>query len=340
MTSPSPGSVPADPSALVPPPVIAAPDDSAEEPSAGPFRCTTASAGRAEPMFATASRVDRWLLVEQTGPWGPESVPAARMAPEAFATVSRLAREFRARLLLIRRPSSSEAEQSGVTVFLAESRAGRELLMSRRFDDVAELPSLQPPARDPGWREETEPLYLVCTHGRHDPCCALFGRPVASAMCGLVPERTWESSHVGGDRFGANVVVLPQGLYLGRVIPGRAPEVVDAISERRIPVDLLRGRSSFTLTAQAAQHFARAELAGGSAAALDGFEDLQPLGEEQLARNEWQVRLQGPDGPLVVVVRRTPGNEPQRLTCHAPEPRVFPGFAFVSIDTSPAAHVA
>jgi hypothetical protein len=296
-------------------------------------------------MFATASRVDRWLLVEQTGPWGPESVPAGRMDPAAFATVSRLAREFRARLLLIRRPSAAEAPQTGVTVFLAESRAGREWLMSRQLDDVAALPSLEPPSRDPEWRTETEPLYLVCTHGRHDPCCALFGRPVASALCGLVPERTWESSHVGGDRFGANVVILPQGLYLGRVIPGRASEVVDAVNERRIPVNLLRGRSSLTLPAQAAQHFARAELTGadtgtGDGPPLDGFDDLRPLGEEQLDRSEWQVRLQGPDGPVAVVVRRTPGNEPQRLTCHAPEPKVFPGFELVSIDSSPAANVA
>jgi hypothetical protein len=321
-------------------------DDVADEPSAGPFRCTTASAGRAEPMFATASRVDRWLLVEQTGPWGPESVPAGRMDRAAFATVSRLAREFRARLLLIRRPSSSEAEQSGVTVFLAESRAGREWLMSRWFDDVAELPSLRLPASDPEWRTETEPLYLVCTHGRHDPCCALFGRPVASAMCGLVPERTWESSHVGGDRFGANVVVLPQGLYLGRVIPARASEVVDAVAARRIPVNLLRGRSSFSLPMQAAQHFARAELVGSADGAsldrplLDGFDDLRPLGEEQLARDEWQIRLRGPDGTLAVVVRRTPGNTPQRLTCHAPQPQVFPGFELVSYDAAPSANVA
>lgn len=342
MTSPATSGAPVAPAVDPPGNVDARPDDAADEPSAGPFRCTTASAGRHEPMFATASRVDRWLLVEQTGPWGPESVPAGRMDPAAFATVSRLAREFRARLLLIRRPSSSEAEQTGVTVFLAESRAGREWLMSRWFDDVADLPSLRPPAADPGWRTETEPLYLICTHGRHDPCCALFGRPVASALCALVPERTWESSHVGGDRFGANVVVLPQGLYLGRVIPGRASEVVDAVAAGRIPTGLLRGRSSFTLPTQAAQHFARAEHAGTSAEGppLDGFDDLRPLGEEQLSRHEWQIRLQGPDGPLAVVVRRTPGNTPQRLTCHAPQPQVFPGFELVSIDAAPAAHVA
>src|SRR3954454_24335016 len=82
------------------------------DPAAGPFRCSTASASRAEAMFATASRVDRWLLVEQPGPWGPESVPAARMDPEAPRNVAHLAREFGARLLLIRGPAAAAATTS------------------------------------------------------------------------------------------------------------------------------------------------------------------------------------------------------------------------------------
>lgn len=307
-------------------------DESAAD-GAGPFRCSTAAAARLEPMFATASRVDRWLLVEQTGPWGPESVPLGRMDPGAHASISKLARDYRARLLLIRRPSAADTSaQSGVTVFLAESRAGREWLMSRRLDDPAALVGLQPPARDPQWVEETEPLYLVCTHGRHDPCCALFGRPVASALCGREPDRTWECTHVGGDRFGANVVVLPQGLYLGRVIPGRVDEVVDAVRDKRIPLALLRGRSSFGLTVQAAQHFARTELVeSGSSILADGFDDLLPRSEERVGDAEWRVTLTGPDGPITVTVRREFSETPARLTCHAPEPKSFPGFRLVEI---------
>src|SRR3954447_8884907 len=143
------------------------PADLAAEPAAGPFRCSTASASRAEAMCATASRVDRWLLVEQPGPWGPESVPAARMDPEAHRNVARLAQEFGTRLLLIRRPAAATVttsaagesngdpdgdggvESAGITVFFAESRSGREWLMSRNVRDAAELATLAPPSRDP-----------------------------------------------------------------------------------------------------------------------------------------------------------------------------------------------
>jgi hypothetical protein len=221
-----------------------------------------------------------------------------------------------------------------VTVFLAESRPGREWMVSRYLEDASELSRLNPPVQDPEWRVETEPLYLVCTHGRHDPCCALFGRPVAAALSAREPDRTWESSHVGGDRFGANVVVLPQGLYLGRVIPGRVDEVVDAVREDRIPLALLRGRSSFSMTVQAAQHFVRSgDATGGS---LDGMSSLLPLAEEAVSDTDWRVILAGPSGPVAVTVRRMRSAAPAKLTCHAPEPKIFPGYSLVGIEV-PAA---
>ncbi|MCW2679103.1 MAG: hypothetical protein JWM62_504, partial [Frankiales bacterium] len=46
--------------------------------------CSASSRLREEPLTATASRVDRWLLVEHRGAWGPQSVPSSRM-PRALA---------------------------------------------------------------------------------------------------------------------------------------------------------------------------------------------------------------------------------------------------------------
>jgi hypothetical protein len=258
------------------------------------------------------------------------------MDPAAYATVSRLAQEFRARLLLIRRPSAAAAAQPGITVFLADSRIGREWLMSRVVADADELAQLAPPARDPRWRTETEPIYLVCTHGRHDPCCALFGRPVATALCGRAPGRTWESSHVGGDRFGANVVVLPHGFYLGRVIPARVDEVVDSIGAGRIPLGLLRGRSTFAMPVQAAQHFVRDRQQQSSDEVADRFDDLIPIAAEVRGDTDVRVVLKTRSGRVAVTVRRERSESAARLTCHAPEPKVFPGFTLVDIEESAA----
>ena len=70
-------------------------------------------------------------------------------------------------------------------------------------------------------------MLLVCTHARHDQCCAVRGRPVAQALARAFPDETWESSHLGGDRFAATMILLPHGLYYGRVPTADAAAIVE-----------------------------------------------------------------------------------------------------------------
>ena len=74
---------------------------------------------------------------------------------------------------------------------------------------------------------------LVCTHGVHDTCCAIRGRPVAAALAAEWPGQVWECSHVGGDRFAPNVVVLPDGFYYGNLDPESAVRHRTAAPGRR-----------------------------------------------------------------------------------------------------------
>jgi hypothetical protein len=164
------------------------------------------------------------------------------------------------------------------------------------------------------------PTYLVCAHGRHDACCAIRGRPVAAALAAIRPEATWECSHTGGDRFAANLIVLPHGFYYGHVSPAVAPGVVEAYEAGRVDPLWLRGRSSLAAPVQAAQHHAR--LALGE----DGVDALVPRDVEQLDGTRWRVRLTYPSGPVEVVVAARRSEPVARLTCAATRPesvRVF-----------------
>ena len=76
------------------------------------------------------------------------------------------------------------------------------------------------------------PVLLVCTHARHDQCCAVRGRPVAQTLARAFPDETWESSHLGGDRFAATMIVLPHGLYYGRVPTTDAETIVERYLRR------------------------------------------------------------------------------------------------------------
>ena len=93
---------------------------------------------------------------------------------------------------------------------------------------------------------------LVCTHGRHDTCCAVRGRPVAAALAERHGDRVWECSHVGGDRFAASVVVLPDGTYYGGLDDSDAGDVLDRHLAGTVTPARLRGSSMLPTVAQAA----------------------------------------------------------------------------------------
>ncbi len=96
------------------------------------------------------------------------------------------------------------------------------------------------------------PILLVCTHGVHDTCCALRGRPVAAALAARWPDQVWECSHVGGDRFAPNVVVLPDGFYYGNLDPETAVGAIRRHLGGEVVVEHLRGMARFAPPVQAA----------------------------------------------------------------------------------------
>ena len=123
---------------------------------------------------------------------------------------------------------------------LIDGRSGREAARWGSYESDAELLELP---LDGSAGEPTQQLaYLVCTHSKHDTCCALRGRNVAMALHEVRPGSVWECSHVGGERFAANVLVLPTGLLYGRVLPFAAAEFVAAAEAGEVVGALLRGR--------------------------------------------------------------------------------------------------
>ncbi len=284
-----------------------------------------------EPLMATASRVERWLLVEHCGAWGPQSVPLGRMPRAAGAALTAAAHTSLARLVLIRRPGRPHVADHGRWVFAVDSRSGRERVLARHVEHDAELETIVPPfgtAATDGWEPRDGRLWLVCTHGRKDRCCAVRGRPTAQALAEQRPDDVWECTHVGGDRFSPNLVVLPEGLYLGHVEAADVVGIAAGVEAGRLPAGYVRGRSSLALPVQAAQHFAR-EATGRWAS-----DDLAPVVQELTGPDVWRVVLAGAGGPdLEAVVRYDPaGDGPAReLTCGADQLKTSPLFRLVSL---------
>jgi hypothetical protein len=274
--------------------------------SEAPERCAPASERRGDPLVATAAPAGRFVLVEQPGAWGRDALRDSRRGPSLAKLVARC-RAADARLLLVRRAHRDPAPPRAFAV--ADARPGREAIAWGAFEDDAELAEIDPTCFPS--EPSLSPAFLVCTHGRRDPCCAARGWPVAVALGEAFPEQTWQCSHVGGDRFAANVVALPHGIYYGRVAPAGAAALAQRHVEGRVTLTSLRGRSCFPPSIQAAQHFARLALG------VDEIDALAPVGSEQVAADETAVRLAHRGGVATVVVRERESEPTPRLTCAA-----------------------
>jgi hypothetical protein len=142
---------------------------------------------------------------------------------------------------------------------------------------------------------------LVCAHGSRDRCCSLRGTAVFGTLADrLGEEELWISSHLGGHRFAANVVVLPSGLQFGRVTPDEAPYVVARALGGRIELERYRGRTSYEAAAQAGERAVRATEG------LDGVDDLALVAQENgRARfrawdgREWETEASETESPPV-----------------------------------------
>lgn len=283
--------------------------------------CAYAATQRDEPLLATASTVERWLLVEQPGPWGADALVESGLPALVAEELGRTTREADIRAVLIRRPDG----RSGTSreAFLVTTRPGDRRIQRVRFDDPADLLDLDLRAfRDtvePVAEAYLEPLVLVCTNGRHDACCAVEGRPVAAAAADVLPEAVWECSHIGGDRFAANVVWLPDGVYYGRVQPGEVPALIARHRERRLSLAHYRGRAPDPFPVQAAETLARRELDH------DGLDDVTVMTERRLGpdRREVVLDVAGAAWRVVVGIDR---RAPALLTCASLRPARAPAY--------------
>ncbi len=157
-------------------------------------------------------------------------------------------------------------------------------------------------------------LVLVCGHGTRDACCALRGSAVFGMLESTVgPDELWLSSHQGGHRFAANVLVLPEGIQLGRVAPEEAMRVVGGARAGRIALEHYRGRTAYSPREQAAERAVR------EATGLTSLSDLALAGDDGQ-----HVRFVSQDGQAYrAVVEETEGPAVPASCGAAPEPQAL-----------------
>ncbi len=276
------------------------------------FRCAIASGLRDEPLAGTASTVRPFLLVENPGPWGVDALRDSRMPAPVRGALLEAARATGVRVLLVRR-HHRRAPRAGFRVFAAYADPEAPWAETTLLADSEELLELDLPAlaagRSPGLTPHPDPILCVCTHGRHDACCAERGRPVAAALAAAAADDAWECSHIGGDRFAGNVLVLPDGLYYGRLDPASTVALVGTHRSGHLDLDHFRGRSCWPMPVQAAEIWLRRELGESR---RDALRLLQVARDGSVSR----VRFDLAGTAYDLEVRSSPGPA-ELLTCQA-----------------------
>ena len=255
-------------------------------------------------MHATASRVDTWILIEYRGLWAHDAVDGSTLSESVKAHLAGERRRLpHARVLFVRRGERRGGD--GIAVHVATTTRERRDLRRVELDGYDDLLEIDFEA---GGERVGHPLFLVCTHGKHDRCCARLGRPLYEALREQVEEGwVWQSSHVGGDRFAGNVVALPDGVYYGRVEPAETWPLVEAVLAGRIHEPCYRGRSCYGFAAQAAELAVR-EATGGY-----GVDDVV-VASARPAGGGWTAVVAAGSARYEVDVRLEEG-EPTHLTC-------------------------
>lgn len=218
------------------------------------IRCSEASLAVGEPLAGTAvDSVRTWFLLELNHVW-------ARKAIETEAIGGAVRRQLEAwlgavdgsRLQLIRRPGRPSRRPTFTVVDAVSKRLSRVEL-----DDPQDLAALDIQSLLADGSPMTQSMALVCVHGRRDRCCAEHGSAVFRAMARRDVD-VWQTSHLGGHRFAACALWLPDGLMFGRLRAEHVDAFVDAHRARALgELDLFRGRCAYDRPTQAAEIFLR-----------------------------------------------------------------------------------
>jgi hypothetical protein len=295
--------------------------------AAGPrFFCSELSRGAGERSAGTASTGAVWFLLEYPHGWGRHAFEESALPPEVkrFFTDS-LARVRHSRLLFVKTDRGRRDARMNLFVVRCRERSPFvvRLRLEKYFDALAyDLAAVSSGLDLQGGEVYDGPLFLVCTHGRRDKCCAKFGVPLYNALQEHAGERVWQSSHVGGDRFAGNLVCFPHGLFYAHVTPESARRVVDAYRAGRVLPEEFRGRACYSHHIQAAEAFVREETG------LAGVEDLRYLSTHTEGADSWRVRFEERAALRVHearVVRRN-SDFSNLITCHSATPQTVPQF--------------
>jgi len=263
--------------------------------------CTNTAWKYGFPLIGTATRGDIWFLLEYPGRWEAKALEDSSIPAVVKAQLASVAPQGLAfRTLLIRQLHSDH--RAGLRFFAAQADPLVPRLYEYRLERYEDLLDIDLASLAAGEIHDSanlrlDPLYLVCTNGRRDQCCARYGPSAYQAMADEAGDAVWQSSHIGGHNQAPITLFFPHGLNYGRTTPEEASHLVQAYRRNQVVLHHYRGRVCYPNHIQAAEHFWREQT---------GVLDLPGLRIEAVDENgpdRWAVTIGALDSSRSICIQ-------------------------------------
>lgn len=253
------------------------------------YTCSLESTNVEEPLFGTMSKSSIWILLEYPFSWGAKALKNSKIPQPVKERLSSMVDSSpEVRLQLIKKPKSNLTGQ--ITIYVAIPRESQPILykfLLAKYDDILNVDFTAIFSGEQVYQDriQKEPIYLVCTNGKRDPCCAKFGIPVFTSLRRMGGDKVWQTTHVGGHRFAANVLCFPHGILYGRVAREDVQPIVDSFQSGKIYLEKYRGRACYNEVVHAAEYYLRNKTNN------NGISAFHLQGVEEKAENQWSVQF-------------------------------------------------
>lgn len=224
--------------------------------------CKESSTNANEHLYGTAPRVDHWFLLEYSEHWEKDSLEKSLIPETVKSELNKGLKLLQnSRLQLIKRELHTEGPINFYYIKSTEFEPKSYHFQLNTYEELVELDLISLIEKGDIRDSETdEKIAIICTHGAYDSCCGKYGMPVFNELQKNNSLSVWRSTHVGAHRFSANMVMLPEGIYYGRVGIDNAAEIAEAHLKGDIVLDNFRGRCCFRQPSQVSDYFIRKQL--------------------------------------------------------------------------------
>lgn len=216
------------------------------------FSCARNSHDLNESFLGTASPFRYALVIEYHDEFPESAIIGSSLSEDLKRHILRLYEIHAAVRILLMKQSDKQKKKR---LFWADCQPGENKLWYYEFEDYKDLLALKLGETSSEWIEITEEQFFICTNGQHDPCCGKYGNDLYEVAADK--KNVWQTTHLGGDRFAANVLALPSGVYYRRVHIQALEEMIKCHSHNKIYLPNFAGRTVYDRPVQVAEYFIR-----------------------------------------------------------------------------------